>query len=89
MDMMILQLVQNYNWTNGLGYLYLIWGGDTITWDRSLTFTRNVTNDYFGESVANIGDINNDGFEDISYRCYCLVRFVMIQRKYISFTVEM
>ncbi|MFZ1279750.1 MAG: T9SS type A sorting domain-containing protein, partial [Ignavibacteriaceae bacterium] len=55
-----------YNWTNGLGYLYLIWGGDTITWDSSLTFTSNILGDYFGESAANIGDINNDGFEDLS-----------------------
>lgn len=55
-----------YNWTNGLGYLYLIWGGDTITWDSSLTFTSNILGDYFGASAANIGDINNDSFEDFA-----------------------
>jgi len=55
-----------YNWTNGLGYLYLFWGGDTITWDKSLTFNSNVMTDHFGESAANIGDVNNDGFEDLA-----------------------
>ncbi|MDY0082190.1 MAG: FG-GAP-like repeat-containing protein [Ignavibacteriaceae bacterium] len=54
-----------YNWTNGLGYVYLFWGGDTISWDKSLTFKSDSLGDFFGESVANIGDINMDGFEDI------------------------
>ncbi len=56
-----------YNWTNGLGYVYLFWGGDTISFDRSLTFTSDSLGDFFGESVANIGDINDDGFEDIAF----------------------
>lgn len=56
-----------YNWTNGLGYVYLFWGGDTISFDRSLTFTSDSLGDFFGESVANIGDINNDGLEDIAF----------------------
>ncbi len=55
-----------YNWTNGLGYLYLFWGSDTVTWNKSLTFNSNVMTDYFGESAANIGDVNNDGFEDLA-----------------------
>jgi hypothetical protein len=55
-----------YNWTNGLGYVYLFWGSDTIAWDKSITFTSNVMSDYFGESSANIGNINNDGFEDLA-----------------------
>ena len=55
-----------YNWTNGLGYLYLFWGGDTITWNKSLTFNSNVMTDHFGESAANVGDVNNDGFEDLA-----------------------
>lgn len=56
-----------YNWTNGLGYVYLFWGGDTISFDRSLTFTSDTLGDFFGESAANIGDVNNDGFEDIAF----------------------
>jgi hypothetical protein len=55
-----------YNWSNGKGYAYLFWGGDTISWDRSITFTSSTLEDFFGESVANIGDINNDGYYDIA-----------------------
>jgi hypothetical protein len=56
----------SYNWSNGKGYVYLFWGGDTISWGNSTTFTSNVFNDFFGASVSNIGDLNNDGFEDIA-----------------------
>lgn len=55
-----------YNWTNGLGYVYLFWGGDTITWDNSITFTSNTIGDFFGVSIANIGDVSNDSFQDIA-----------------------
>ncbi len=55
-----------YNWTNGLGYVYLFWGGDTISWDKSLTFKSDSLGDFFGASVANIGDVNFDGFNDIA-----------------------
>ena len=27
------------NWSTGMGYAYLFWGGDTISWNRSVTFT--------------------------------------------------
>lgn len=56
----------SYNWTNGLGYVYLFWGGDTISFDKSLTFESDSLGDFFGESIANIGDVNDDGFEDIA-----------------------
>jgi hypothetical protein len=55
-----------YNWSNGFGYVYLFWGGDTISFDRSLTLTSGSLGDFFGVSVANIGDINNDNYEDIA-----------------------
>lgn len=55
-----------YNWTNGLGYVYLFWGGDTISCDSSITFASNILNDFFGTSIANIGDVNKDGFEDFA-----------------------
>lgn len=55
-----------YNWTNGLGYVYLFWGGDTISFNRSLTFASGALEDFLGESVANVGDLNNDGFEDVA-----------------------
>jgi len=56
----------SFNWTNSKGYVYLFWGGDTISWERSVTFTSDVLEDFFGESVANIGDVNKDGFNDIA-----------------------
>ncbi|MFZ2324560.1 MAG: T9SS type A sorting domain-containing protein [Ignavibacteriaceae bacterium] len=55
-----------YNWSNGKGYVYLFWGGDTISLEKSITFASDSLGDFFGESVANIGDINNDGFDDIA-----------------------
>ncbi len=61
----------SYNWTNGKGRVYLFWGGDTISFERSVTFLDTAAIDtlidsFFGESVANIGDINGDGFDDIA-----------------------
>jgi len=56
----------SYNWTNSKGYVYLFWGGDTISWERSVTFSSDTLEDFFGESVANIGDVNKDGFDDIA-----------------------
>ena len=55
-----------YNWTDGKGYTYLFWGGDTVSWERSITFTSDTLEDFFGESVANIGDINNDSYVDLA-----------------------
>ncbi|GIK61033.1 MAG: T9SS type A sorting domain-containing protein [Ignavibacteriota bacterium] len=55
-----------YNWTDGKGYVYLFWGGDTISWNNSITFTSDTLEDFFGSSVESIGDINQDGFNDIA-----------------------
>jgi len=55
-----------YNWSDGRGYVYLFWGGDAISWERSITFTSDTLEDFFGSSVANVGDINQDGFDDIA-----------------------
>ena len=55
-----------YNWSDGKGYVYLFWGGDTISWERSVTFTSDILGDLFGESVSNIGDVNEDGFDDVA-----------------------
>ena len=55
-----------YNWTDGKGRVYLFWGGDTISWERCTTFTSDSLGDQFGSSVANIGDINGDGYDDLA-----------------------
>ena len=55
-----------YNWSDAKGRVYLFWGGDTVSWERSITFTSDTLEDFFGSSVANIGDVNNDSFDDIA-----------------------
>ena len=52
-----------YNWSNGRGYAYLFWGGDTISWDRCDTLSGEL---FYPQSYANIGDINNDSFDDVA-----------------------
>jgi hypothetical protein len=59
-------ICSSYNWSNARGYAYLFWGGDTISSQRSMTFVSGALEDFFGTSTANIGDINDDGFEDIA-----------------------
>ncbi len=56
----------SYNFSDARGYVYLFWGGDTISWEGSTTLSSGIMDDYFGEAVANIGDINLDGFDDIA-----------------------
>lgn len=55
-----------YNWTDARGRAYLFWGGDSISWERSITFASDSLEDFFGASTANIGDISKDGFDDIA-----------------------
>jgi len=55
-----------YNWSDGKGRVYLYYGGDTISSQRSVTFTSDTIGDYFGKSVANVGDINGDGYDDLA-----------------------
>jgi hypothetical protein len=48
------------------GSVYFFWGGDTISWDRSITFSSDSIGDEFGISVSNVGDLNNDSYDDIA-----------------------
>ena len=62
---------QTYNWSNGKGMVYLFWGGDTISFARNITFVDTQAigkpiDSFFGTSVANIGDVIGDGFDDIA-----------------------
>ncbi|MFZ1979603.1 MAG: T9SS type A sorting domain-containing protein, partial [Bacteroidota bacterium] len=54
-----------YNWTDGIARVYLFWGGDSISFARSTVFSDSVLG-FFGTSVANIVDINGDGFDDLA-----------------------
>ena len=79
-----------YNWTSARGYVYLFWGGDTISWERSLTFTspQDTIEDFFGSSAANIGDINNDGFDDIAIGATVWTSLVDTAKVYIFYGGE-
>jgi hypothetical protein len=52
-----------HNWSNFKGYAYLFWGGDTISWERCDTLSGDL---FYPQSFANIGDINNDSFDDLA-----------------------
>ncbi|MBL1213636.1 MAG: hypothetical protein HND52_09795 [Ignavibacteriae bacterium] len=52
-----------HNWSNFEGYAYLFWGGDTISWERCDTLSGDL---FYPQSFANIGDINNDSFDDLA-----------------------
>ena len=57
-----------YNWGNGISYVYLYLGGDSISSEPFATFTNYMTEHSlgtFGESVCGIRDVNADGFDDI------------------------
>lgn len=55
-----------YNWSDERGRVYLYLGGDSISDSRSMTFATGNVGDRFGRSVANIGDLNGDGFDDVA-----------------------
>ncbi|GEM_PF-3349630 len=57
-----------YNWSNGISYVFLYLGGDSISSQPFVTLTNYLNNHslgIFGESVCGIGDVNRDGFDDI------------------------
>jgi hypothetical protein len=67
-DFMISSL---YNWSNAKGRAYLFFGGDTISFENCITFVDTTAigkpmDSFFGRSISNIGDINEDGFDDIA-----------------------
>lgn len=54
------------------GATHIIYGNDTVgvsiildAINANVTFFGNNSNDYFGSSVSDAGDINNDGFDDV------------------------
>lgn len=55
-----------YTWVGegGFGRVYLYYGGERISSEPDTTLKSNLPSDFFGEAVAGIGDINNDGKDD-------------------------
>ncbi len=58
--------ISSFNWDTYKGNVYLLWGGDSISWENRLTLSSDTTEDFFGITMANIGDINNDDYDDIA-----------------------
>lgn len=75
----------NYNWTDGKGFVFLFWGGDTISWERSITLSSNIMNDFYGSSIANIRDINNDNVDDIAVGAPDELGYIDTAKVYIYF----
>ncbi len=55
---------------DNVGRAYLFWGGPTPSTEPALIFTGDNAYDYFGISVAGVGDINGDGYPDIAVGAY-------------------
>ena len=58
-----------YNWDDGISYVYLYLGGDSISSQPFVTFEHSPWIDpssegTFGNGVTGIGDQNNDGYDD-------------------------
>ncbi len=63
-------IAATYNWTNGISYVFVYLGGDSISSEPFVTFTHSPFIDQnseatFGETISGIGDVNNDGYDDI------------------------
>ncbi len=54
-----------YNWCDGIGRVYLFYGGDTLSDKPDVTLQSGTPEDFFGEHLCMNGDINGDGFDDI------------------------
>ncbi|MBU1116730.1 MAG: FG-GAP repeat protein [Bacteroidetes bacterium] len=58
-------VVNPYNWSNGIGKVYLFLGGETIVDTPSVNFASEKLGDFFGYIADLEGDINGDGFNDL------------------------
>ncbi|MCK9426423.1 MAG: FG-GAP-like repeat-containing protein [Ignavibacteriaceae bacterium] len=59
-------LAEYYNWSDGLGKVYLFKGGITLVetpWTELITTLGRGTH-FFGSSILGIGDYNDDGYDD-------------------------
>jgi hypothetical protein len=58
-------IVGAYGNTSNTGKAYIFHGGSTVNSVADITMTGEATTNFFGGSVSNAGDVNNDGFSDV------------------------
>lgn len=56
-----------YNWPDFIGKLYFYLGSDDFDSEADFTLTGNDEDGRITPFVMNLGDVNNDGFEDLGY----------------------
>ncbi len=54
-----------HNWCDGIGRVYFIYGGDTLSDNPDVTLQSGTPEDFFGEHLCMNGNINGDGYDDL------------------------
>jgi hypothetical protein len=63
-------IVGTYIAAPGAGRAYIYFGGGSMDNTPDVTMTGEAAGDYFGVSVSNAGDVNNDGYGDVIVGAY-------------------
>lgn len=58
-------IVGAYGNTTNTGKAYIFHGGSTVNSTADVTMTGEATTNFFGASVSDAGDVNNDGYSDV------------------------
>ena len=58
-------IVGAYGYSSNTGRAFIYFGGATMNTIADVTLVGTTTNDYFGYSVSNAGDVNGDGYSDV------------------------
>jgi hypothetical protein len=59
-----------YEYDTKVGRAYVYYGGFSMDNTADVTMTGEWTSDYFGHSVSDAGDLNNDGYDDVIVGAY-------------------
>ncbi len=63
-------IVGAYYHNSGTGHAYIYYGGSSMDNVADITMTGEGTSNYFGYSVSDAGDVNNDGYDDVIVGAY-------------------